>query len=292
MAHYEVPGGPRLPADIWHPGGNIDVKVGVGVEHPSHPGKVLSVTAHVGANESNVGVYGYKVFQCVDEDLETGVLPIGKVPVRVHQEFLYPFVPFAERLEESGRVSNMDQHGQVRLCCQSPHRPQSVVITQHEGSGLVPDVEADVLPDLEPGRATLDRVVQALHQAVRPPRLLALVPVKPTKRGKPPRVSPVIAFEVGIQGACPLAIKVYDGLHVAVAHLRHESGDVLNDPCGPFSLPTGSFLVMAQTEVAVHIYNRAEARTTLCRGNRKASGDGNPSATSRSSSFPPASPSR
>ena len=182
------------------------------------------------ANERDAGLLCHQMLQGVDEDLETRELRVGKMPFRMDQELFETFIFLAQGLEERRRVGNVDQVPATPL---APRLPTLAPGDHHHtgrGTRFIADVEANVLPHLETSSSAIYRTLQALGEAVRPPWLLALVPVEAAERGEATGLRPVITMEVGIQAVARITVEIKNTLYAPLVPFCHESPDVFDQP--------------------------------------------------------------
>ncbi len=151
----EAPGCIRLAAQFTDAGGDIHEEVRAAVEQGSDPGQVLGVTAHVGADEGCVRVTCYKVGQPIHDVQEGREGRAGEGPIGMCAQFLPALVGFIDRVEEGHRVRHVDHNRQAQFTGGFPDGGEARVIHIHQLAGVVFDVQAESLPDLQPLCAAL-----------------------------------------------------------------------------------------------------------------------------------------
>jgi hypothetical protein len=121
-----------------------------------------------------------------------------------------------------------DRDAQVGGC--RPQRRDPPVVGQHRLAGTVADLEAEVLPDLEPDGPGRDRGRQAGGEPVAAARTVEQRPVDMAEGGEPAREGVVVALQVGAQLVAPAAVEVDHRPDVAGLHEVEQRADVGDHP--------------------------------------------------------------
>ena len=226
----EGSGGVGLPAELADASRDVDVEVGVAVEHARHQRQVLRGTAHVGADEGRLGVPGHDSLEGRDDLVEGGKAMLAglrawrpEVPVGMRPQLLPALVVRVQRVEEGDRVSHVDDDHRPRLRTHRPEGVESRIVHRHDLAPRVTGAQAQRLPGLDADRP-------APHRILEPPRLhlTEVGPLDPLlvgqlrHVGEARRVLPGIPGVVGAEGLALAAVQVDDGLHAGLIECRQQ----------------------------------------------------------------------
>jgi hypothetical protein len=123
-------------------------------------------------------------------------------------------------------VPGVDRHRQAELARSRPHLGQPGIIGQQELAEIVPDVQAEVLPDLHALRAGRGAPPEALAQPFGESRRGRLGPVEVTEGREAPGVRAIVAVEVRLELVAPSPVEVHDRAHAAGIYHGEELVEV------------------------------------------------------------------
>jgi hypothetical protein len=137
----------------------------------------------------------------------------------------------------------VDRDRQTSLAGRLPHVVEAPIVGEDELAPVVPDVQAEVFPDLEPLRPGRDRASQRVDEPPVEPRPIRLAPVELTERREASRMRPVVAVEVGFELVLPSAVEIHHGGDVHLHERREELVHVGDDPAAVATQPLPEVVV-------------------------------------------------
>src|SRR5712691_11604037 len=132
VSQKESTRGVRLSSEFRGSRSDVDVIVRQTVEHTAYVSQILRVAAHVGANESRARMAGNDVFESLEQGFQPWKLRTVEAPFGRASQLVPALVRLFQRLKESDRVANMNEHRKTQFTGPGPNRIEARAIHPDE----------------------------------------------------------------------------------------------------------------------------------------------------------------